>query len=79
MRTDGKEAAKILGTVRDLKKGNRDLLRYLGVAEEDFPEGPVAPHVVAIPDTLESVLTTHWPAWDVERQRIVGQRSRRRR
>ncbi|QTJ71377.1 ATP-dependent endonuclease (plasmid) [Rhodococcus sp. ZPP] len=72
MQADGKEAAKILDTERNLKKGNRDLLRYLGVTEEDYPEGPVAPHVVAIPDTLESVLTTHWPAWDLERQRIVA-------
>ena len=72
MKAAGKNAADIRDTVRDLKKGNRDMLRYLGVMEEDYPEGPVAAHVVAIPDTLESVLTTDWPAWDVERQRIVA-------
>ncbi|MDA3637531.1 MULTISPECIES: AAA family ATPase [Rhodococcus] len=71
MRSGKKKPSDIRATTEKNKKGNRNLLRYLGLVEEDHPIGLLAPHVVAIPDTLESVLTNEWPEFEIERQKIV--------
>jgi len=43
--------------------GNRALLRYFGLAEEDFPSAAVGDHVAIFEDQLETFLSANWPEW----------------
>lgn len=42
---------------------NRKLLRYFGMAEEDFPSARVAKEVAIFEDHLESFLSENWLEW----------------
>lgn len=42
---------------------NRLMLRYFGLAEEDFPAATITEDVAIFEDTLESFLSTNWPEW----------------
>lgn len=44
-------------------KENRKLLRYFGIAEEDFPPAIVADKAAIFDDHLESLLSANWPEW----------------
>lgn len=50
---------------------NRRLLAYLGLPEEDYPEGQISPTVYVWADRIEEVLATDWPTWAATRQQIV--------
>lgn len=54
------------------RKINRQLLRYLGVDEVDYPEGLVAPKVFAWSDRLEDDLDRDWPAWRATFEQLVS-------
>jgi putative ATP-dependent endonuclease of the OLD family len=51
---------------------NRRVLAYLGLPEEDYPEGQLCPTVHAWADRLEEVLAADWPAWEATRLQIVN-------
>ncbi|MCT1467923.1 ATP-dependent endonuclease [Citrobacter freundii] len=42
---------------------NRKLLRYFGMAEDDFPSARVTNEVAIFEDHLESFLSENWPEW----------------
>lgn len=58
------EEAKIIGE-------NRDLLRYLGEPEVDFPVGAVGTTAFVWDDTLEHVISLHWSGWDKKRLELI--------
>jgi len=43
---------------------NRNLLRYFGLPEEDFPVAAVSDSVAIFADNLESFLEAEWPEWE---------------
>ena len=53
------------------KKDNRLLCRFAGAKEEDYPVGEVNDSLVFVPDTLESLLASDLPGWDVTRERLI--------
>jgi putative ATP-dependent endonuclease of the OLD family len=71
MRRDGKQEADIMAVVRDQQRKNRDLLRYLGEPEEDWPATQVTDRCAIFEDRLEEELIALWPAWATRRQELV--------
>ena len=71
MRQNGKQESDIVAAIRDLSQQNRDLLRYLGEQEEDWPITHVADRCAVFEDRLEEGLATLWPAWQQRRQQLV--------
>lgn len=63
MRRDGKDEGDIEQAERYAKRDNRELLRYYGCEEQAYPCGVITSQLVAMPDTLESELSTNWPGW----------------
>lgn len=62
-RGNGKSPEKIEAERRSHIEGNRALLRYFDLAEEDFPSSTVAEHVAIFEDQLETFLSGNWPEW----------------
>jgi putative ATP-dependent endonuclease of OLD family len=59
-----KVESDILAAVEKSRKDNREILRFLGVTEDDWPcTGAYAGHAVFEID-LEAELRASWPAWD---------------
>lgn len=54
-------------------KDNRALCRFVNVSEEDFPVGGVCPELAFVPDTLESLLESDLPGWDLRRRQIINE------
>ena len=52
---------------------NRNILRYFGLPEEDYPASLLSSGLFAWDDDLERVLEVEWPAWEVARKVIVKQ------
>lgn len=48
------------------------MLRYLGYPETDWPNVIADAMLTAFPDTLETLLASEWPEWEVSRQAIVN-------
>jgi putative ATP-dependent endonuclease of OLD family len=53
-------------------KHNRSILRYLGVAEEDWPSSGAYDRYAVFEDCLESEIREKWPAWEVRRSELVS-------
>ena len=53
-------------------KHNRNILRYLEVAEEDWPISGAYDRYTAFEDCLETELTEKWPAWEIRRGELVN-------
>ena len=70
MKNRGKDDADIALATLETESRNRDLCRYFGVTEVNYPEGVITAEFVAMPDTLESTVARDWPEW-TERQRQI--------
>lgn len=66
----GKPEAKVAEERRSHVSANRTLLKYFGLAEEDFPAEKVQGDVAILADQLESFLTNNWPSWFLARDQI---------
>lgn len=62
-KANGKPHDKIVAERESHVAGNRALLRYFGLAEEDFPSTTVAERVAIFEDRLETFLSGNWPEW----------------
>jgi putative ATP-dependent endonuclease of OLD family len=54
-------------------RANRKLCRYVGADEEDYPAGAVSDRLAFVPDTLETLLASDLPGWDVARQKAIDE------
>lgn len=59
----GKQQNKIGEELAKNAKENRTILKYFGIAEEDFPGATVSATVAIFEDHLESFLIANWPEW----------------
>lgn len=71
MRDNGQDEEKIAQAETAHEVANRALCRFVGAAEEDYPVGAVDPRLVFVPDTLETLLASDLPGWDLSRQQLV--------
>lgn len=69
---NNKPESKILDQERENKALNRKFCRYFSVQEEDYPEGLISSSLVAIPDTLESVVNATWPEWKDRHEAVIS-------
>lgn len=53
------------------KKDNRLLCRYVNSTEVDYPVGEVSESLVFVPDTLETLLASDLPGWNLTRERLI--------
>lgn len=71
MRGDGKSEEDVLSAMNKHVKDNRELCRFVGAQEEDFPIGAVAESLAFVPDTMETLLASDLPGWDLTRRKVV--------
>jgi putative ATP-dependent endonuclease of OLD family len=71
MRRDGKKEQDIIQVQKDHSRKNRDLLRYLGEPEEDWPASRATEKCAIFEDRMESELATVWPQWERRRQDLI--------
>lgn len=71
MRQHGREESDIVAAINDHRQRNRDLLRYLGEQEEDWPTTRATDRYAVFEDRLEDELATLWPAWEQRRRELV--------
>lgn len=62
----------IRNTVRQHKCDNRSIMRYFGLDTQDYPEGLISSGLLAISDTLETVIDEDWPAWKDELENTIS-------
>jgi putative ATP-dependent endonuclease of the OLD family len=71
MRQRQKSEADVLSEQRAKSRKNRELLRYLGKAEEDWPSTGSHNTFAVFSDRLEEELSATWPGWVARRQELV--------
>lgn len=71
MRANGRDEPDIEAAVRAHVVANRDLCRFLGATEEDYPVGAVHDRLAFVPDTLEALLRSDLPGWDLSRRQLI--------
>lgn len=71
MRALGRTDEQIEEAERKHVRDNRSLCRFVRGNEEDYPVGRVAGGLVFVPDTLEALLASDLPGWDLSRQRLI--------
>jgi putative ATP-dependent endonuclease of OLD family len=71
MRRDRKHADEISRAMDKHAADNRKLCRFVGGVEEDFPIGAVTGSLAFVPDTLETLLASDLPGWDLTRKRVI--------
>ena len=71
MRANGRDQPDIEAGVKAHVVANRALCRFLGAREEDYPVGAVHDRLAFVPDTLEALLQSDLPGWDLSRQRLI--------
>jgi predicted ATPase len=64
-------ARDLLNSVHDHIEWNRRLLRFFGVAEEDWPKGMVARNFMFVDGGLEQALEKMWPDWAAARNELI--------
>lgn len=69
-RRDGKAAGADAADENE-RATNRRIVAYLGLPEQDYPEGHVSPDLYAWADRLEEVIDAHWPGWASTRSQII--------
>jgi predicted ATP-dependent endonuclease of OLD family len=52
-------------------RDNHALCRLVGVEQQDFPVDAVSPALIFIPDTLETLLASGLPGWDIARHELI--------
>ncbi|WP_162602243.1 ATP-dependent nuclease [Nocardioides daejeonensis] len=73
MRKIGRPEDKVAEAVEANKASNRKLCRFVGANEEDYPTGSVGANLVFVPDTLETLLASELPGWDLTRKEVIEQ------
>lgn len=73
MRLGGKDESDIEKAVAKHVADNRKLCRFVGEAEEDFPTGAVGATLAFVPDTMETLLQSELPGWDLTRRELIEQ------
>ena len=71
MRKDGKSEPVISAARAAHVRKNRDLLRYLGQPEQDWPATQATGTFAVFEDTLEQELAVAWPEWDQQRGELI--------
>lgn len=71
MKAQGKTDAQISSAVRANADKNRSLCRFVGVDEEDLPVGGVCSSLAFVPDTMETLLSSDLPGWDLTRKQLI--------
>ena len=59
----GKSRVQVNSEVENLKKQNRNLMSYFGLAPVDFPDETETEEVTILEDNLETLMTRDWPEW----------------
>lgn len=62
-KSNNKDEKKIAAERQGHAAGNRMLLRYFGLIEQDFPDAVVGDRVTILEDHLETLLDSAWPEW----------------
>jgi putative ATP-dependent endonuclease of OLD family len=73
MEAQGREQTSIDTAVGKNVEENRAFCRFVGAAEDDYPVGAVAGLIAFVPDTLETLLASDLPGWDLTRQRVIDE------
>jgi putative ATP-dependent endonuclease of OLD family len=71
MRRDGKKEPGISDAQKEHNRKNRNLLRYLGEPEEDWPASHATERCAIFEDRMESELAALWPQWERQRQDLI--------
>lgn len=64
-KAQGKLQHKIDAELAKNATENKSILKYFGLAEEDFPPATVGEQLAIFDDHLESFLTANWPEWGI--------------
>lgn len=71
MRRDGKGEDLIAEAEAKIRTDNRAFCRFVGAPEEDYPVGAVNSLLAFVPDTMESLLASDLPGWDLTRRQVI--------
>ena len=71
MRKNNREESVISSAVAAHERDNSALCRFVGAVEEDYPVGAVSQQLVFVSDTLESLLDSDLPGWDLARRQLI--------
>ena len=71
MRANGRDEPDIASAEKAHVKANRALCRFVGASEEDYPVGAAHGRLAFVPDTLEMLLSSDLPGWDLSRRRLI--------
>jgi len=71
MRANGRDELDITATEAAHRVANRALCRFVGANEEDYPVGAVDQRLAFVPDTLEALLGSDLPGWDLSRRQLI--------
>jgi predicted ATP-dependent endonuclease of OLD family len=74
MRLQASGKTAIEAAALDTKNGqdNKDILRYLGLAEQEWPTGLLSKEVGVTKDTLETIISSNWSDFEVQRQALIA-------
>lgn len=73
MRLQGKAEEHIEQAEAKNVKDNRAFCRFVGVPESDYPVGAVHRSLAFVPDTMETLLASDLPGWDLTRRRLIDE------
>ena len=71
MRRDGKDDGVIAAAEAKTRQDNRTFCRFVGAPEDDYPVGATDTTLAFIPDTMESLLASDLPGWDLTRRQLI--------
>ena len=71
MRGQGRSESAIAAAQANNARKNRDLLRYLGQDEQDWPGTRATDTFAVFEDNLEQELAVTWPEWDQRRSELI--------
>jgi hypothetical protein len=72
MRHNGQPEDECEKALAKQAKDNRALCRLVGATEEDFPSGAATGTLAFVPDTMETLLASDLPGWDVTRHELIA-------
>jgi len=72
-RGDRDGVKSLQASIQDAKNWNRQLLKFFGASESDWPSGWVSDQLFFVDPTLEEMLGDSWPEWIEAKNDLVGQ------
>lgn len=72
MRRDGKGEDLIATAEAKIRADNRAFCRFVRAREQDYPVGAVNSQLAFVPDTMESLLASDLPGWDLTRRQVIN-------